>query len=137
MGKVMQISEAGMVAFHALAILAREQGLRIKGDKIAGALKVSQGHLEKILQTLEKHGLISAVRGPAGGYLLAKDSRRITLLEIYEAIEGKLVPEECFWDKTVCSGRKCLLGGLSESVHRQVRDYLSKTRLSEVKDIYR
>ena len=131
-----RISEASAVGFHALALLARKKDLRIKGFKIAATLKVSHAYLDKIFQALEKHGLVRAIRGPAGGYLLAKDSRRITLLEIYEALEGRGEMADCLFENMVCTGRKCLLGGLVETVNREARSYLARTKLSEVKEVY-
>jgi len=52
--------------------------------------QISHGYLEQILSTLKKHSLVTSIRGVNGGYKLSRDAKEIVVLEIIEALEGKL-----------------------------------------------
>jgi Rrf2 family protein len=134
---VLRISEASSLAMHTAAMLAAEPEKMLSVHHVAAALKVSQAHLAKVLGRLGHAGLVRSVRGPKGGFLLQKDPAAVTLLEVYEAIEGPLHPTGCLLGEPVCGGRKCVLGNLARSVDRQVKDYLSKTTLKKLADVYR
>ncbi|MBW2263682.1 MAG: Rrf2 family transcriptional regulator, partial [Deltaproteobacteria bacterium] len=71
-------------------------------------------------------------RGPKGGYGLSMGSRKLTLLAIYEAVDGPLRESTCLLDHQVCTGSSCIFGGLLESVNSQVRDHLSSTRVADL-----
>ncbi len=62
--------------------------------EIADQQELSVKYLESLLATLRQAGLLRSVRGAAGGHLLAREPRQITLWEIFEALEGTepLVP---------------------------------------------
>ena len=66
-----------------------------------------------------------------------KPASETTLLEVYESIEGTLTPGKCLFESPICEGDACILGGLLETVDRQVRDYLAKTKLDDLTNIYR
>jgi len=135
MARVWKISEAASIAMHAMTMLAASMDRKVTTREIASTLDVSEAHLSKVLQRLAKANLVKAVRGPRGGFELVKPGDEITLLEVYEAIEGPLAPQDCLFSERICDGSKCILGGLLETVDREVKGYLDKTRLSELVDI--
>ncbi len=130
MTSVLRFSEAASLALHATLVLAQDPSRHLTTNDIATRLHVSEAHLAKVLQRLAKAGFVSATRGPLGGYALAKAPEQTTLLQVFEAIEGPLEAINCLLGTPVCSGSCCLLGGLLESLHRQVHDYLSRTTLA-------
>ena len=133
MATLLNISEAASIALHAMGHLAANDSRPIANREIAEALGVSGAHLSKVLQRLVRGGLVHSATGPGGGFTLAKPSRRITLLNIYEKIAGPYRPSACLLPKPVCNGN-CMLGGQLTTVNKQVIDYLSKTRLSDLAD---
>jgi len=135
MANVLKVSEAASLALHAMVLLAARDEVVSTGE-IASTLRVSVAHLSKVLQRLARVGLVRSIRGPKGGFILGKASEEITLLDVYEAIEGPLVPSNCLLNTPVCSGERCILGGLLETVNEQVREYLAGTRLSELDNVY-
>ena len=126
------ISDAGSLGLHAMAYLARNQGIMISIHQIATELGVSEHHLAKVCRMLSKAGLIEAARGPKGGLRLKRPAGEIALLDIYETIQGPLDPPACLLDRPACGSDRCILGGLLESVNRQVLDYVSKTTLADL-----
>ena len=65
-----------------------------------------------------------------------KSPEEIRLLEVYEAIEGPFVRTECLLDAPACGSENCILGDLPGRVHREVQDYLSGKRLSDLVGVY-
>ncbi len=130
--RMLHISEAAVLAFHAMAMLARDPDRLISTHEIANSLSISENHLAKVRQELAKAGLVDAFRGPTGGFKLAKSPAEITLMEVFEAIEGPYRPSDCLLGHPACDGKNCVLGGLVESVNGQVRAYLSGTTLAQL-----
>ena len=136
MAKLLKISEAATMALHSMVLLARDPDRMLTTQEMADEIHVSANHLAKVMQRLSKDGLASATRGPHGGFMLGKRPSSINLLSIYEAIEGPLEKSNCLLEVPVCGGTHCILGGLIAGLHQQVRDYLKKTRLSDLDDVY-
>jgi Rrf2 family protein len=134
--RMLRISEAASLALHTMVLLPAGGEKRLSTREIAGRLRASEAHLAKVLQRLSKAGLVRSVRGRGGGYALARRRERISLLQVYEAIEGKLPRTKCLMGKPVCAGKMCVLGGLLETVDVWVRAYLSGTRLSQLDGVY-
>jgi len=135
MDNVLKISEAASLALHAMAFLSTHRDRRSSTHEIATRLHASEAHLSKVLQRLAKAGLVQSARGPKGGFGLADHWQDIRLLDVYEAIEGRLVPAKCLLGTPICGG-KCIFGGLVEKLNREVRDRLAGTRLSDLGDIF-
>jgi Rrf2 family protein len=135
MSTALRISEAASLAFHAMALLAANPGEMISTSEIASTLKVSEAHLSKVLQRLTKVGLVKSIRGPGGGFKLAKRRDRITLLDVFESMEGRLELSDCLLAVPACSGDRCMFGGLLDSVNSQLINALAKKKLSQVDSI--
>ena len=60
-------------------------------DELAGVEKISAGYLVQIMNDLRNAGVVESRRGKNGGYLLARDPAKVTLLEIVGALEGQLL----------------------------------------------
>ncbi|MBW2147405.1 MAG: Rrf2 family transcriptional regulator [Deltaproteobacteria bacterium] len=131
MSGVLKISEAASLALHAVVHLAANHCRLVSTGEMASMLQVSEAHLSKVLQRLAKQGLVRSIRGPKGGFMLSKTGERVTLLDVYESIDGPLEPSNCLLKTPICGGKKCVLGGLLDTVHRQVREYLAGTKLSQ------
>ena len=129
MSQVVKFSDAVILGFHAMLGLAQsgEDGLQMQA--IADHLSVSGAHLSKVMQRLRKVGLISAVRGPSGGYRLAHKPADITLESIYEAIDGPIIPRFCLFQRPACREGGCSLGNHIGELNQKLKDYLAQTTL--------
>ena len=136
MNNVLRISDAASLALHTTVLLAANEDQVLSTRKIAATLQVSQAHLSKVMQRLAKVGLVESTRGPTGGFKLGKPGEQISLLEVYEAIEGGFTASYCLLGTPICKGDKCILGDLLATVNRQVREYLAGTTLSDLTDVY-
>ena len=137
MPSVLKISEAASLALHTVVFLAAHPDQPESTRAIASILGVSEAHLSKVLQRLTRAGLVRSTRGPRGGFTLARSSEEMTLLEVYEVMEGALTQSQCLLSKPVCGERGCILGGLLIAIDQQVSDYLAQTKVFELADRFR
>jgi Rrf2 family protein len=126
---IFRISNAASLALHTMVLLAATPDEVVSNRDIAGSLNASEAHLSKVLQRLTKAGLVKSLRGPHGGFKLAKAAAEITLLDIYEAIEGPLISSNCLLASPVCIGNKCILGSLLKTMNSKLREQLAGTHL--------
>lgn len=129
---LVKISEPASLALHAAALLARHRGQRFSNQQIATALHASEHHLAKVMQQLARVSLVSSTRGPHGGFQLDRSPEEISLLEIFEAVEGPLGAAQCLLSQQVCDGTQCMVGELVRSVHQHVGEYLTQTSLAQL-----
>ena len=132
MSGLVRASEAVALALHATAIIAGADGARLTAAAIAERLAASEAHLAKVLQRLAKAGLVRGTRGPHGGFMLTKPAARITLRQVYEAIEGPLGVRSCMIDSPVCGKTECQLGDLFERLSEEASGTLGKMTLADV-----
>jgi len=129
---IWKISDAASLAFHTMAHLASQKESRpVSAKEIATRYRVSEAHLSKVIQRLAHSGLVKTVRGPGGGVILSKSPDKITLLQVYEALEGPLPESNCMLGVPKCGRKSCILGDLLGSLNKQVREHLQGTKLSE------
>ena len=100
-----RITEALSLALHAVAFLARNRTMLVSTREMAQTLEASQAHLSKVLMRLEKAGFIESVRGARGGYRLLIEPEHISLMDIYEVIEGPFTSRACLLDHPICEGK--------------------------------
>ena len=132
MENILRISDAASLALHTMVLLAATQDEVVSNKDIANTLRASEAHLSKVLQRLAKAGLVKSTRGPHGGFRIAKEPSEITLLDIYEAIEGPLISSSCLLVSPVCIDNKCILGSLLKTMNGRIRQQLAGTRLAKL-----
>jgi Rrf2 family protein len=132
MQNFLRISNAVSLAFHTMWLLAERADRRLNTPDIAKTLDVSEHHLQKVHQRLAKAGFIQAVRGPRGGFRLLRPAEEITLLEVFEAIDGPFNPCHCMLGHPGCRVNGCILGNLVDRVDSLVYDHLRQFTVAEL-----
>jgi Rrf2 family protein len=130
----MQISRAGEYGVLGLMNLARRSpGQVAMIDEVSRSERIPKSFLAKIFQDLARVGLVRSIRGAGGGFSLLKDPAQISVLEIIEAIEGKIVFQRCKQLKPDCEhAGGCALCGLFEQAQDGVKDVLLRTTLMDL-----
>ncbi len=116
----LELTRRGDYAVRAMLALARAGAApggpsdgngRLSVARIAASEAIPPPILPSVMRSLARAGLVAAQTGRSGGYRLARQADRISLLEIIEAIEGDTRRRTC-----ILRGGPCLAGGLC-SVH--------------------
>lgn len=129
MNGALRFSEAFILGLHAACYLAGLGGGRASTAEIARYLGVSEAHLAKVMQRLVRAGLLKSSRGPGGGFRLSRRASEISLMDIYESLEGPFSPTSCLLGRDACLQESCILSGLLEAVDGRFESYLRETHL--------
>ncbi|HPP06812.1 MAG TPA: Rrf2 family transcriptional regulator [Syntrophorhabdaceae bacterium] len=103
---------------------------------IAKRQNLSEKYLEHIFSALQKAGLVRAIRGRRGGYLLQKRPEEITLNEIIQALEGKISLVECVSDPNICPmAKRCVTRDLWHDLSGKIKEYLNGHSLHDLMEM--
>jgi Rrf2 family protein len=103
----------------------------INAVKIAEISGFSKNHISKVLQRLVKNGLLKSLRGPSGGFTLKLDPESITLLCIYEAMEGNLDITDCPMAHEICGFDNCIMGNVVNKMTIEFKKFLNEQSLKD------
>ena len=133
----MKISTKGRYALRMMIDIAenQEKGYVALKD-IAIRQDISKKYLEQIALHLSQCGMLRAVRGYQGGYMLSRDAKDYTVTEILSAVEGTLAPVSCLESPVnTCPRREhCKTLPLWMNLDRRIQAYLSSVTLWDVVD---
>jgi Rrf2 family protein len=101
--------------------------------RIASSESLPARYLEQILGTLKGAGLVQAVRGPRGGYVLSREPESISMGEIVRALEGELALVNCVTDPDACDEREgCLTRALWADLSKHIQARLDSLTLADL-----
>lgn len=132
MPKLVRFPEAASLGIHAAVILAGRHNGLVSARDIAKRLDASAAHVAKVMQRLVHAGLVASTRGPKGGFTLARPAGDVSLLAVYEAIEGAVEPARCVFGTPVCGRKTCVFRGVTEELDARFRAYLANAVLSDL-----
>ncbi len=102
-------------------------------EAIAQEEDIPASFLGKIFQSLAKAGLVKSARGSGGGFALLKPAAEITVLEVIEAIEGKIAFQRCLEEKPSCTHMAgCGLCGLFSEAQDRVKEVFNRTTIASL-----
>ncbi|MFA7073656.1 MAG: Rrf2 family transcriptional regulator [Endomicrobiaceae bacterium] len=131
----MKISTKGRYSLRLMIDLAEHNnGEYIALKDISFRQKISVKYLEQIIAQLSKAGLLKSVRGPQGGYKLAKHPKDYTAGEILRVTEGSLSPVACLdFKPNRCGGyEKCSTIDFWKGLDKIIREYVDGKTLEEL-----
>ncbi len=131
----MQLSTKGRYAVMAMTDLAgREGGRPVSLADIAARQEISLAYLEQLFSRLRRKGLVTSVRGPGGGYRLAKGAAETSVADVVLAVDEPLKATRCAGHGKGCmkAGVRCLTHDLWEETGRQIETFLSGISLADV-----
>lgn len=131
----MRVSTKGRYALRLMVDLALHSGGEYIALKdISARQEVSVKYLEQIVALLGKAGFLKSVRGPCGGYRLARAPEDYTAGEILRLTEGSLAPVPCLDDKPNRCPRyaRCSTISFWEGLEQAVGRYLDSVTLADL-----
>ena len=132
MSSVVHISEAVSIGVHAVLCLSSEPDRYWSAREIVGRYHFSEAHLAKVMASLVKARIVTAVRGPHGGARLQRPPAEITLLEVYEAIDGAMTMDPCLLGADGCGTLCCQLGPRLAAYNQSIREMFASLRLVDL-----
>ena len=138
----MRLSTKGRYAVMAMADLAKNgraaDGLdrSVSLAEIATRQEISLSYLEQLFARLRKGGLVRSVRGPGGGYRLAKAAHETVIAEIVLAVDEPIRATRCASHSSpkgcMMAGERCITHSLWEDLGDEIHRYLAGVSLEDV-----
>ncbi len=129
----MKLTRAASYAVHALVFMAVQKHNRpIASHNIAHARGIPERFLLKVLKPLVSVRLLMSIKGPNGGYRLAKGANEISLLEVLEAVDGPIRGQATFARDETDGALNKRLDNICNQAADQVRKQLSKVKISDL-----
>ena len=132
----MKLSTRTRYGLRAILELAENYGkgpLQLKA--IAEHQEISAKYLEQLMAVLKSTGIIRSVRGPSGGYVLAKSPKEIKVSDCFNCLEGPVITSECVDNSDYCSRTvDCVARGLWVEVQDAIMTVLKSKTLQNLVD---
>lgn len=133
----MKISTRGRYALRMLLDISDHQadGYVTLKD-ISMRQDISRKYLEQIALRLSQAGMLKAVRGHQGGYMLSRPAQAYTAYDILQVVEGDMAPVACLkQDPNTCERcHECLTLPLWQGLEKRIADYLKSVTLQDIAD---
>ena len=133
----MRLSTKGRYAVMAMADLAKNGSDRaVSLAEIAARQEISLSYLEQLFARLRKSGLVKSVRGPGGGYRLAREACETAVAEIVLAVDEPIRATRCVGAGSpkgcMIKGERCITHHLWEDLGQEIHRYLASVSLEDV-----
>ena len=120
-------------AVRALLFMAKSDKEIVSASELALELKISKPFLRKIMQALQKGGVLKSIKGNNGGFKLAKGIGNIYLIDLIRIFHGKLKLINCVIRNSPCSNRNnCALRSEISEVEEYVLKKIKKVNIKQL-----
>lgn len=134
----MRLTTKGRFAVTAMIDLALHHGSGpVTLAEISGRRKISLSYLEQLFGKLRRHHLVESVRGPGGGYHLARDMSEVSVADIILAVDEPIDATQCGGKENCDDDKKCLTHDLWAALNERIFDYLGGVSLRQLVDSQR
>jgi Rrf2 family iron-sulfur cluster assembly transcriptional regulator len=129
----MRLTTKGRFAVTAMVDLAMRDGqgpVTLAG--ISDRQKISLSYLEQLFGKLRRHGLVDSVRGPGGGYCMARRLEDLSVADIIVAVDEPIDATQCGGRENCRDEQRCMTHELWTNLNKHIFDYLASITLAEL-----
>jgi Rrf2 family iron-sulfur cluster assembly transcriptional regulator len=131
----MKLTTKGRFAVAAMLDLAMQRSRDpVTLAEISQRQKISLSYLEQLFSKLRRHSLVDSLRGPGGGYRLAKDMGQVSVAEIIVAVDEPIDATQCGGKEDCLDDQKCITHDLWTRLNERIFDYLGSVTLKQLID---
>jgi Rrf2 family protein len=129
----MKLTRAASYGVHAVAYLAtQDRNQPVASHVIAQVQRIPERFLLKVLKPLVSAGVLYSIKGPNGGYRLAKPPRDVSILDVIEAVDGPIRGNASTTSEERNGALNKRLDAICSQSAEQVRRYLEKVSMAEL-----
>jgi Rrf2 family iron-sulfur cluster assembly transcriptional regulator len=134
----MRLTTKGRFAVTAMVDLASRGGYApVTLAGISERQQISLSYLEQLFGKLRRAGIVESVRGPGGGYCMARPSAEVTVADIITAVDESVEATQCGGEGDCRDGKPCLTHDLWMGLNKTIYDYLGQVSLQQLVDKHR
>ena len=94
--------------------------------------KISLSYLEQLFGKLRRHGLVESVRGPGGGYNLARSAENVSVADVILAVDEPIDATQCGGLENCHDDRRCMTHELWAALNAHIMEFLRSVSLAEL-----
>ena len=94
--------------------------------------RISLSYLEQLFGKLRRHGLVESVRGPGGGYNLARPADQVSVADVILAVDEPIDATQCGGRENCHDDRRCMTHELWSSLNEHIFSFLSGVSLAQL-----
>ncbi|MBU6460128.1 MAG: Fe-S cluster assembly transcriptional regulator IscR [Proteobacteria bacterium] len=129
----MRLTTKGRFAVTAMLDLALHHGKNpVTLAGISERQGISLSYLEQLFGKLRRHGLVDSVRGPGGGYCLARSLELVSVAQIILAVDEPLDATQCGGLENCQDDHRCMTHELWVNLNKQIYGYLASISLADL-----
>src|SRR5512145_2221316 len=129
----MRLTTKGRFAVTAMIDLAlRGEGGPVALASVSERQKISLSYLEQLFGKLRRYRLVDSVRGPGGGYCIARPLNLVTVADIIRAVDEQLDATQCGGRENCHDEHRCMTHDLWSTLNSKMYDYLASVTLGEL-----
>src|SRR5438128_2810966 len=129
----MRLTTKGRFAVTAMIDVAMHNGegpVTLAG--VADRQKISLSYLEQLFGKLRRHGLVDSVRGPGGGYNLARTANTMSVADIITAVDEPIDATQCGGKENCQDDKRCMTHALWASLHAHIFSSIRSATLEQL-----
>lgn len=131
----MRLTTKGRFAVTALLDLAMQRSSGpVKLAEISKRQQISLSYLEQLFGKLRQRKLVESVRGPGGGYCLAKNMEHVSVADIILAVDEPIDSTQCGGKENCHNDKKCMTHDLWTSLNALIFNHLGAVTLKQLVD---
>ena len=131
----MRLTTKGRFAVTAMIDLAmRGESGPVALASVSERQKISLSYLEQLFGKLRRYKLVDSVRGPGGGYCIARPLSMVTVADIIRAVDEQLDATQCGGRENCHDEHRCMTHDLWSTLNFKMYEYLSSVTLAELVD---
>jgi Rrf2 family transcriptional regulator, iron-sulfur cluster assembly transcription factor len=121
-----------MYAFRALRRLAGSEG-NMTASELAESCDIPRSFAYKILQRLSRSGIVASRTGRLGGFRLAVDPKKISLIDVISSVQGPICASRCLLEPGFCSAsEECSVASQWREIQGHIIGFLNRNTLEDV-----
>ena len=129
----MRLTTKGRFAVTAMLDIALHRGGRpVTLAGISQRQNISLSYLEQLFGRLRRHNLVDSVRGPGGGYTLARPLDKVSVADIVIAVDEPLDATQCGGKEDCLDEGRCMTHDLWSALNKKIYEYLHSVALSDL-----
>ena len=129
----MRLTTKGRFAVTAMMDVAMHGGSGpVTLAAVSGRQRISLSYLEQLFGKLRRHGLVDSVRGPGGGYNLARDATAVSVADIILAVDEPIDATQCGGKENCHDDRRCMTHDLWAALNDHIFTFLSGVTLAQL-----
>jgi len=131
----MELTTKGRFAVTAMLDLAIQHSRDpVTLAEISQRQKISLSYLEQLFGKMRRRALVNSVRGPGGGYNLARATHQISVADIIVAVDEPIDSTRCGGKENCHDDKKCITHDLWAKLNEHILDYLGAVTLKQLVD---